>query len=109
MIQTLRDNPQDAEIDSHKLLVRAGIIKKLAGGLYTFMPLGMRTLRKIENIVREEMDAAKKRRVGFLVGAIVYLQIIALLCFQSGIVVLVGVLLVVMRLMKRFLPEVRAS
>ena len=58
MIQTLRDNPQDAEIDSHKLLVRAGVIKKLAGGLYTFMPLGMRSLRKIENIVREEMDAA---------------------------------------------------
>ena len=57
----------------------------------------------------EEMDAAKKRRVGFLVGAIVYLQIIALLIFQSGIVVLVGVLLVMMRLMKRFLPEVSAS
>ena len=57
----------------------------------------------------EEMDAAKKRRVGFLVGAIIYLQIIALLAFQSGIVVLVGVLLVMMRLMKRFLPEVSAS
>ena len=57
----------------------------------------------------EEMDVAKKRRVGFLVGAIVYLQIIALLCFQSGIVVLVGVLLVMMRVMKRFLPEVSAS
>ena len=57
----------------------------------------------------EEMDAAKKRRVGFLVGAIVYLQIIALLVFQSGIVVLVGVLLVMMRLMKRLLPEVSAS
>ena len=57
----------------------------------------------------EEMDAARKRRVGFLVGAIVYLQIIALLAFQSGIVVLVGVLLVAMRLMKRFLPEVSAS
>ena len=57
----------------------------------------------------EEMDAAKKRRVGFLVGAIVCLQIIALLIFQSGIVVLVGVLLVAMRLMKRFLPEVSAS
>ena len=57
----------------------------------------------------EEMDAAKKRRVGFLVGAIVYLQIIALLAFQSGIVVVVGVLLVMMRLMKRFLPEVSAS
>ena len=57
----------------------------------------------------EEMDAAKKRRVGFLVGAIIYLQIIALLAFQSGIVVLVGVLLVMMRLMRRFLPEVSAS
>ena len=57
----------------------------------------------------EEIDVAKKRRVGFLVGAIVYLQIIALLAFQSGIVVLVGVLLVAMRLMKRFLPEVSAS
>lgn len=57
----------------------------------------------------EEMDAEKKRRVGFLIGAIVYLQIIALLLFGSGIVVLVGVLLVVMRLMKRFLPGVKAS
>ena len=57
----------------------------------------------------EEMDTAKKRRVGFLVGAIVYLQIIALLLFQSGIVILVGVLLIMMRLMKRLLPEVSAS
>ena len=57
----------------------------------------------------EEMDAAKKRRVGFLIGAIIYLQIIALLLFQSGIVVLLAVVLVVMRLMKRFLPEVSAS
>ena len=57
----------------------------------------------------EETDAAKKRRVGFLVGAIVYLQITALLLFQSGIVVLVGVLLVMMRLMRRLLPEVSAS
>ena len=38
MIQTLRDNPQDAEIDSHKLLVRAGLVKKVAGGLYTYLP-----------------------------------------------------------------------
>ena len=57
-IQTLREDPQDAEIDSHKLLVRAGICRKTASGLFTFMPLGMRTLRKIEEIVREEMDAA---------------------------------------------------
>ena len=57
----------------------------------------------------EEMDAAKKRRVGFLIGAIVYLQIIALLVFQSGIVIFVGVLLVMMRLMKRLLSGVSAS
>ncbi len=57
----------------------------------------------------EEMDEAKKRRVGFLVGAIIYLQIIAMLLFQSGIVVLLAVALVLMRLMKRFLPEVSAS
>ena len=57
-IQTLREDPQDAEIDSHKLLVRAGICRKTASGLFTFMPLGLRTLRKIEQIVREEMDAA---------------------------------------------------
>ena len=58
MIQTLRDNPQDAEIDSHKLLVRAGIVKKLAGGLYTYLPLGMRSLKKVQEIIREEMDRA---------------------------------------------------
>ena len=46
LIQTLRDNPQDAEIDSHKLLMRAGICRKTASGLFTFMPLGMRTLRE---------------------------------------------------------------
>jgi prolyl-tRNA synthetase len=58
LIQTLRENPQDAEIDSHKLLMRAGLCRKTAAGLFSFMPLGMRSLKKIENIVREEMDAA---------------------------------------------------
>jgi prolyl-tRNA synthetase len=58
LIQTLRENPGDAEIDSHKLLMRAGICRKTASGLFTFMPLGMRSLRKIEQIVREEMNAA---------------------------------------------------
>ncbi len=58
LIQTLRDNPQDAEIDSHKLLVRAGLVKKIAGGLYAYLPLGMRALKKVQQIVREEMDRA---------------------------------------------------
>ena len=56
LIPTLREAPADAEIVSHKLLLRAGLIRKLAGGVYTFLPLGLRALRKIEQIVREEMD-----------------------------------------------------
>jgi prolyl-tRNA synthetase len=58
LIPTLREAPADAEILSHKLLLRAGLIRKLAGGVYTFMPLGLRSLRKVEQIVREEMDRA---------------------------------------------------
>ncbi len=58
LIPTLREAPADAEIISHKLLLRAGLIRKLAGGVYTFLPLGLRALRKVEQIVREEMDRA---------------------------------------------------
>jgi prolyl-tRNA synthetase len=58
MIPTLREAPSDAEIVSHKLLLRAGLIRKLSGGVYTFLPLGLRALRKVERIVREEMDRA---------------------------------------------------
>lgn len=57
-IPTLKENPSDAEIVSHQLLLRAGLIRKLSGGLYTFLPLGLRSLRKVEQIVREEMDRA---------------------------------------------------
>lgn len=57
-IPTLKESPQDAEIPSHRLLLRAGLIRKLAGGLYTFLPLGLRALRNVERIVREEMDRA---------------------------------------------------
>jgi len=55
-ISTLKEAPSEAELASHKLMMRAGYIKKLASGLYTWMPLGLRVLRKVENIVREEMD-----------------------------------------------------
>jgi prolyl-tRNA synthetase len=58
LIPTLREVPAEAEIISHQLLLRAGLIRKLTGGLYTFLPLGLRVLRKIETIVREEMDHA---------------------------------------------------
>ena len=57
-LRTLRDDPSDAEIDSHRLLVRAGFIRKVAAGVYSWLPLGYRVLRKVEQIVREEMDAA---------------------------------------------------
>ena len=58
LIPTLREAPSDAEIASHKLLLRAGLIRKLAGGVYTFLPLGLRALRKVEQIIREEMNRA---------------------------------------------------
>jgi prolyl-tRNA synthetase len=57
-IPTLKETPADAEIISHKLLLRAGLVRKLTGGLYTFLPLGVRALRKVERIVREEMNRA---------------------------------------------------
>jgi len=57
-INTLRDVPADAEVVSHQLMLRAGLIRRLAAGLYTWLPLGLRVLRKVENIVREEMNRA---------------------------------------------------
>src|ERR1044071_1518023 len=58
LIPTLKETPAEAEIASHKLLLRAGLIRKLTGGLYTFLPLGLLALRKVEQIVREEMNRA---------------------------------------------------
>ena len=55
-ISTLKEAPAEAELSSHKLMIRAGLIKRLGSGLYSWMPLGLRVLRKIENIVREEMN-----------------------------------------------------
>ncbi len=57
-IPTLKESPSDAEIASHQLLLRAGLVRKLGGGLYTYMPLGQRVMRKITEICREEMDRA---------------------------------------------------
>ena len=56
--KTLRDDPPDAETASHRLMLRAGMIQQVAAGIYTYLPLALRSLRKIENIIREEMDAA---------------------------------------------------
>jgi prolyl-tRNA synthetase len=57
-IPTLREDPAEAEVASHKLMLRAGLIRKIAAGIYSFLPVGLRTFRKVENIVREEMDRA---------------------------------------------------
>ena len=61
-IPTLKEDPADAEVVSHKLLVRAGFIRQLSRGVYDYLPLSLKVIRKIEAIVREEMDRAGQRR-----------------------------------------------
>ncbi|WP_263120303.1 proline--tRNA ligase [Cellulomonas sp. RIT-PI-Y] len=64
-LRTLREDPADAEVASHKLLIRAGYIRRAAPGIYTWLPLGLRVLAKVEQVVREEMDAAGAQEVHF--------------------------------------------
>ena len=63
LIPTTKETPSDAEVASHKLMIRAGLIRKLSSGTYTYLPLGMRSLLKVVNIVREEMDAAGAQEI----------------------------------------------
>ncbi len=63
LIPTLRENPAEAEVVSHKLMLRAGFIRKLSSGIYSYLPLGLAVLRKIEHIVRQEMNAAGAQEV----------------------------------------------
>jgi prolyl-tRNA synthetase len=63
LLATLKENPSDAEVISHQLMLRAGLIRKLAAGLYTWLPLGLRVLRRVEAVVREEMDNAGAQEV----------------------------------------------
>ena len=69
LITTLREVPAEAEIDSHKLMLRAGLMKKMAAGVYNYMPLGLRVLKKVEDIVREEMNSAGAQE--FLASAMI--------------------------------------
>ena len=69
LISTLREVPAEAEIDSHKLMLRAGMMRKMAAGVYNYMPLGLKVLKKIEDIVREEMNAAGAQE--FLASAMI--------------------------------------
>jgi prolyl-tRNA synthetase len=64
-LRTLREDPADAEVPSHRLLVRAGYIRRAAPGIYSWLPLGLRVLRNVENIVREEMDAMGAQELQF--------------------------------------------
>src|SRR5262245_36268765 len=64
-LRTLRDNPADAEVPSHKLLVRAGYIRPIGPGLYSWLPLGLRVLRKVEQVVRGEMNAIGGQEILF--------------------------------------------
>jgi prolyl-tRNA synthetase len=65
LLRTLRDDPADAEVASHKLLVRAGYVRRIAAGIYSWLPLGYLTLRNIENVIREEMNQAGFQEVHF--------------------------------------------
>ena len=65
LLRTLRDDPADAEVASHRLLVRAGFVRRISAGVYSWLPLGYRTFRKIEQVVREEMDSAGFQEVHF--------------------------------------------
>ena len=69
LISTLREVPAEAEIDSHKLMLRAGMIRKMAAGIYNYMPLGLKVLKNVEEIVREEMNAAGAQE--FLASAMI--------------------------------------
>ena len=60
---TLREDPTDAEVVSHKLLVRAGMIRQVARGIYDLLPLGLRAVRRVEGIVRQEMDRAGAQEI----------------------------------------------
>jgi len=64
-LRTLRDDPADAEVASHKLLVRAGYVRRIAAGIYSWLPLGVITLRNVERVIREEMDNAGFQEVNF--------------------------------------------
>ena len=58
LLSTLKETPADAEVISHQLMLRAGLIRRIAAGIYAWMPLGLRVLRRVEAIVREEMNSA---------------------------------------------------
>ena len=75
---TLKEAPSDAEVVSQKLMLRAGMIRKTAAGIYSYMPLGLRAIRKVENIIREEMN-----RAGAMELVMPLVQTRGIYCFYS--------------------------
>ena len=63
LLPTLKENPADADVASHRLMLRAGLIRQVAAGIYTWLPLGLRVIRNIEKIIREELDRAGAQEV----------------------------------------------
>jgi prolyl-tRNA synthetase len=63
LIPTLRDDPGEAEIVSHRLMLRAGMIRKVAAGIYVYLPLGLRVIRKVEQIIRQEMNKSGAQEI----------------------------------------------
>jgi prolyl-tRNA synthetase len=63
MLPTLKEDPAEAEVISHKLMCRAGMIRKLAAGIYSYLPLGLRVMQNVERIIREEMNRAGAQEV----------------------------------------------
>jgi len=78
---TQREIPSDAEIVSHQLMLRAGLMKKIASGIYSFLPVGYRAYRKVENIVREEMDRAGAQEL--IMPAILIRRLATLISMKS--------------------------
>src|SRR4051812_43515875 len=64
-LRTLREDPADAEVTSHRLLVRAGYVRRVAPGIFTMLPMGLRVLRNVERVIREEMDAMGGQELTF--------------------------------------------
>ena len=63
LIPTLKEDPADADVVSHKLMLRAGMIRQVASGIYTWLPLGLRVLRKVEQIIREELNVSDAQEI----------------------------------------------
>ena len=82
LISTVKEAPNDAKIISHQLMIRAGLISKLASGLYSYLPIGLKIIQKVEKIIREEMNKSMALEIFFLLLKNISLHIIS---FEAAI------------------------